>query len=468
MRLGLFSQIKSLLVFLLLTSCAQLPDVQHAKQSLKEGETQSAVRELVNLSNRGFPDAKLVLGDHFIKQSSVTDWKKAEQYYSEILAQDHRARLRMGKVYRKYNSYQPDSQLFHKSAEYFLEGVSAGDDLSLGPLIDLYLDNPKYLTKDIPIKTWISDLEITSPQMATVYLARYFALDMNQNLESRAKVIQLCRPQIVASKRCQLLLGRALYLDKNEPALESLVLEIKQLLEQNQLDHESVFKLAKGMLQGAPLESESIDRLIRLSASQYPDAHATLMKMYLTQGVSELSHEDSSKLIAIADSGNSKARYLVGRLYFKGIWFEQNPKLAEQYLLPVADSVSGAAYILGLIYRDGWLGEADVNRALDYLLSAARQGAKSADRELAKMFWVQKGVQMNPVYAYSFAKISASQGAKNAERQFIEISNSLTPEQLMEGDALAERELSERQKLRAQRTTQLEISSGGDLVVLEQ
>lgn len=130
-------------------------------------------------------------------------------------------------------------------------------------------------------------------------------------------------------------------------------------------------------------------------------------------------------LMRQGSEGDVEANYLLGKLYFDGKWVIQNPLSAKEYFSKAASDIIGAEIALGLLYLDGWLGDPDFEKALSHLLSAARRGSDTADRMLAEMYWRQRGVKRNEVYAYSFAKLATIKGSERSLLLFAEISVNL-------------------------------------------
>jgi alginate biosynthesis protein AlgK len=143
-----------------------------------------------------------------------------------------------------------------------------------------------------------------------------------------------------------------------------------------------------------------------------------------------------------------QAELLTGRLYFDGKRVPADPVLAEKYFLKARAVLPAADYFLGEMYYRGYLGKSDPQRALEYLLSAARRGHAKADYALAEMFWTGKGIQRNPVYALSFATLAAEAAADDIKFQTLHssIAGTANPMQQNQAERLRQQEVLERKK----------------------
>jgi alginate biosynthesis protein AlgK len=73
-----------------------------------------------------------------------------------------------------------------------------------------------------------------------------------------------------------------------------------------------------------------------------------------------------------------------------------------------------ADYYLGQIYRRGYLGKVYPQKALDHLLTAARNGQNSADFAIAQLFSQGKGTKPDPLNAYVFSQLAKAQNTPQA------------------------------------------------------
>src|SRR5690606_2114736 len=92
------------------------------------------------------------------------------------------------------------------------------------------------------------------------------------------------------------------------------------------------------------------------------------------------------------------------------------------------------------IYRRGYLGQVEPEKARDHLLHAARDGQAGADYALAQMYFQGRGIKPNPVYAYSFCELARKQGVPRALELKPLIEAQMTPVQRASADQLMRQE----------------------------
>jgi alginate biosynthesis protein AlgK len=187
--------------------------------------------------------------------------------------------------------------------------------------------------------------------------------------------------------------------------------------------------------------------LLELVEWNYPQAtYAKARLLYDYPGTG--TPEDLLDALARARArGSLQAELLTGRIYFDGRQVAADPVLAERHLLKARSQLPAADYFLGELYHRGYLGTADPQKALEYLLSAARRGHAKADYALAEMFWSGRGVRRNPVYSLSFITLAAE--AADADNRKIQelyrnIIDSTDPAQQQQAALLRRQESMER------------------------
>ena len=149
-----------------------------------------------------------------------------------------------------------------------------------------------------------------------------------------------------------------------------------------------------------------------------------------------------------------RAELLLGKLYYEGKWVPADAKAAEAHFEKAVGKEVAADYYLGQIYRRGYLGKVYPQKALDHLLTAARNGQNSADFAIAQLFSQGKGTKPDPVNAYVFSQLAKAQDTPEANDLAAQLEAPLTPEQRAQGQRLVQQELAARGTL-AQSTLQL-------------
>lgn len=437
-----------------IVSCGNLPDIHRAQQALDAGQHESAIRDLSILSDKGFPAAKLMLADYYALSSREEDWTRAEALYQSLLKVEPRALVRLGRHYRSLYGTTRYEMHFVRSAEAFLKGYGNGDLSCLDQLIDLYLSYPGNINNKALMENWLRAQAATRPELALNNRVRYLSLALD-GVPAGAEILQLCAKLPALNDEC--LYARAInsLREANSQQLEQLQLELAEAYHTGAISDESLYGIVK-RLEGSVYGSDpALEFFYNINASGYVPSFLALMNNHVGTPSRELPEADLNKLMDLANRGDSYAAYLVGRLFFSGRGLPQDPAQAEHYLKIAAREQKAAAYRLGLLYRDGWLGKPDFISAMEYFLVAARAGSKSADRALAQMFWLRKGIKQNPVYAYSFAKLANESGDAKARTLYLSIVPHLSSAELNDAEALYGAEKSLRSKLHIVRPNQI-------------
>ncbi len=115
-------------------------------------------------------------------------------------------------------------------------------------------------------------------------------------------------------------------------------------------------------------------------------------------------------------------------------------KVAEEHFKKAVGREVAADYYLGQIYRRGYLGKVYPQKALDHLLTAARNGQNSADFAIAQLFSQGKGTRPDPVNAYVFSQLAKAQNTPQANELAQTIEAQLPPDRLAEAQRLLKQE----------------------------
>lgn len=149
-----------------------------------------------------------------------------------------------------------------------------------------------------------------------------------------------------------------------------------------------------------------------------------------------------------------RAELLLGKLYYEGKLVPADAKVAEEHFQKAVGREVAADYYLGQIYRRGYLGKVYPQKALDHLLTAARNGQNSADFAIAQLFSQGKGTKPDPLNAYVFSQLAKAQNTPQADELATTLAAQLPPERLAEAQRLLQQEQATRGAL-SQNTLQL-------------
>jgi glutamyl-tRNA synthetase len=115
---------------------------------------------------------------------------------------------------------------------------------------------------------------------------------------------------------------------------------------------------------------------------------------------------------------------------------------AHQKFFPLAEAGDAKAqYNLGRMYDNGYGVAQDYTEAVRWYRLAAEQGDADAQFNLGVLYAQGKGVVQDFVKGYMWANLAAAQGGENARELRDKLNEAMTPEQITEGQRLARQSL---------------------------
>ena len=140
----------------------------------------------------------------------------------------------------------------------------------------------------------------------------------------------------------------------------------------------------------------------------------------------------------LAEQGDDRAQYNLGRLYLDGHGVPQDYSTAVKwYTLAAEQGFAKAQFNLGQMYRKGEGVPQDYATAVKWFSLAAEQGNAVAQSFLGWMYGMGKGVLRDYVRAHMWWNIAAAQGDENAIKNRDKVAGMMTSSQLEEAQKLA-------------------------------
>lgn len=145
------------------------------------------------------------------------------------------------------------------------------------------------------------------------------------------------------------------------------------------------------------------------------------------KGVEAFHNEDYAGAIKewapLAEKGDARAQYDMGLLYHTGLGVELDYQVAIMWYQRAAErQYAPAQFNLGSMYDNGEGVPQDYKTAIKWYLFAAEQGYSPAQYNLGSMYFGGQGVpKINPVAAYMWYSIAASEGNEFAQKTLKEI-----------------------------------------------
>lgn len=455
----------------LLQACT-LPDLGHAKQQIAAGNIAPAQAELAQLATKGVVEAMVLLGD----QLSKTEPAQAEQYYVyAVAAGEFKARGRLAKLYSQLAAETRQAAKFlgqatgdipgiedaHRSLDYARAALALGDDSVLSVMIKLNVQFPELNVQE-EIERIIQQAQKTGSTNALYAKVLWWESQVQVDANA-AQIERICKRLGHLEVGCYRSLVSLYQVQQDEAKIAAVVDQIKRDFHAGYISGAVVVSQSDWLADKNPVGKGAAFALALLDSirSKYPDANYEIAQLLYQHPGLQYAVDMDQLLETQQQAGDWRSSELLGEMYFMGKQRPLDPTRVYSLLQPIEDRSVSANYYLGLLARDGLLGQVDSENALQYLLKAARFGHEKADVALAEMFWQARGLAKNPVYAYSFARIASMRGSRQGEKLSTEIAMALNQQQVDQAVGLSNQELQARQLIKKNHLACCELETQG-------
>ncbi len=433
---------------LALSGCGNLPDVQRAEKAAAEGNVQDARAQLEELARFGLVDAQVELGDLYAEEDTPAARKQALDWYHKAAEQgSKRASIRIGKMNAREGD-TPEERA--NGARYLRKALAAGDKTALIPLVNLYLNFPNEFPNGNPLEL-IEQARAAGDPKGDVALARYY-VTTGQFAERTDEIESLCAPIAEAHPECFQLLARVYLVEGRDEDVKALVGRVKQAWEEGRIEDRDLYMFARWLSddESPRKQVSTTNELYLLLTPDYVPALTARAKLIMENNYLAEPDVVIEMLRQARDNGDQKATLSLARAYERGRIVPADPEKAIRYAMEVREKYPSAEYLLGRIYKRGYLGEPDPEKAKLHLLTAARRGFPKADYALAELFWEAKGIEVNRLYAWSFALLAVEGGVERARELMVEMVLTLPEHTEKQAEALYRQERAARRQMIAQ------------------
>ncbi|WP_446739661.1 alginate biosynthesis TPR repeat lipoprotein AlgK [Pseudomonas sp. TH07] len=452
LQVSVLPLVAALALALALAGCAGLPDQRLANEALKRGDTALAEQNYRQLADLGYSEAQVGLADIQVESRDPAQIKQAEATYRAAADTSPRAQARLGRLLvAKPGSTEAEQ---HEAEGLLKKAFANGEGNTLIPLAMLYLQYP-HSFPNINAQQQISQWQAAGyPEAGLAQVLLYRTQGTyDQHLD---EVERICKAALNSTDICYVELA-TVYQKRGQPEQQA------ELLKQLQAGYsrgtvsaqrvDSVARVLGDATLGKP-DEKTAQALLEQVAPGYPASWVSLAQ--LLYDFPELG--DVDKMMQYLDNGRAadqpRAELLLGKLYYEGKWVPADAKVAEEHFQKAVGKEVAADYYLGQIYRRGYLGQVYPQKALDHLLTAARNGQNSADFAIAQLFSQGKGTQPDPVNAYVFSQLAKAQDTPQANELAQQLDTQLPPAQRAQAQRLLQQEQALRGTL-SQNTLQL-------------
>lgn len=424
------------------TGSLALPDLQRGIAALQRGDATAAEADLLPLAEQGYPQAQAALGRLYSAQDTPEARGKALRWLSAAAATDPSLRVPLARTLMRSGNAADATE-----ADRLLK--SAAGDLDAGaPALQLrlYREFPQLVEAAAAAKLAAKLAASAKLEDRVEAVAWYRANALVQPLHAKA-LAALCEKHRSQIEECHVDLARHFRATQATAAQTQLIREVNERFAQQRLSPETLERVARSLsaddLPGAPSIAAAYAMLAKIK-NPSPTVTARRARLLMVDRNLDAKADPETLLRTAHGQGSTEAALYLGRMYVDDRNTTADPVQAERLLAEAATTLPAAHLYLGRMYERGVDGQMDAKRALTHYLLAARAGHPNADLALARMYWVNRGVKVNPVYAYAFARLAVHAAALGAPEFIVTLNSALDAEQIAQGQRLAEREFAAR------------------------
>ena len=416
-----------------------LPDLARGKAALDRGDLAAAEQDLKPLAEDGYLEAQVALARTYAAQNTKESALKAVEWYRMAAKQDPALRLPLVRQMMRSGRADP------KELESLLKDIGSQDSAALPLQLRLYREFPQLTSIGNAANLAQKVSESRLPEERAEAIAWYRA-NRDQPAAEKA-LVTLCERDRKQVQECyaDLVLHYRSIQDKG--ALEKLSAEVLKRYKDDQITPENLERVARAVSSedevGEP-DVEGAYKLLLLIKEPSASVLARKARMLILKPSLDPEADPVDMLQAAYKAGSMEAALYLGRLFLD----ETNPHAdaieAERLLRQAAPTLSGAHVWLGRLYERGYQGLPDPSRALRHYLVAARSGHPNADMALARMYSRNRGIRVDTVRAYAFAKLAEHYGNPGAPDLLNRLMPVMSQQEIANAQALAEAEFDAR------------------------
>ncbi|MFC3095978.1 hypothetical protein DRW07_06280 [Alteromonas sediminis] len=400
-----------LLVIITAAGCANLADVDRAKKAIDQPiineDYEQGVDALIFLAEKGYVEAQGELASLYAKDPSPDAKAQAARWFTEV--NQHTDRYMSRYVRWLANYAQQDDALYDEAVLLLQQQMRSDGDV--GPELVRLLAAKQTLSNDT-LRSIVNMISGPDAEEDGIKVLAY-ADDLGPFL---AEFDALCQANLQMKYECLLARLRYAKLHDSE-SLARIVSQANAAYMQGDIDDDHLTRLLSQLVTtegGAVPSYPQFARLLVDGALTGNDAlflrFAKLDEAYATGKADILA-----RLEQLHEAGNAEASVILANIHIEGKHLVARPAVGERYLQSVL-AHEDAKFFLGRLYLSGRLGYVKLQQGVDLLVDSGRQGNPQAYRELMRVFSGMRGVQVNGVYAHTFAGVFKLFGYTLAER----------------------------------------------------
>lgn len=439
-----------LLSSLLLAICAAsaagdgLPDLDRGIKALEAGDLKAAERDLRPLAERNYLEAQIRMARLYAQLGVPGSIDEAVYWYRRALKRDPTLRVPLAKALLQGGGVAAGNEI----DQLLREADAAGQADALHLRLRLYREQPQLAAAAEAAELARRGGRSRSRQDVAEAISWYRA-NAEANPDFRAEAAVLCKGAKAWVGDCYVDLIRHYRVIEDRDALAETQDEAVALYKDMRLAAETIERMAHSLVTEAlpgPRLDEPAFELFGLVADQSLTAKTRVARMLVEQPELDPQADPRPMLEEASAAGSAEASFYLGRLYMDEHAPYVDPKRAEQLLQQATAVDPRAHFYLGRLYERGYLGRAEPQRAFEHYLESARAGYARADLALAQLFSGNRGVRVDPVNAYAFARLAAHAQVPGGDALLMSLHSTVGQEQSALGQRKAEAEFEARQQ----------------------
>lgn len=426
-----------LLGAMLASPALALPDLARGRAALERGDLAAAETDLKPLAERGYLDAQVLLARVYTAKDTPESAALAVRWYRLAVEKDPALRLPLARSLMRSGQADP------AEIEQLLLALADDREAAALPLqLRLYREFPQLAEPGQAARLAQEVAAYRLPEDRAAAISWYRA----NRLEDRAyddALGALCEKDRAHVEECYADLARHFRALQDVGALKKLQAEAIERFDAGTMSPETVERMARHLaaddLPGKAAPDAAYALLLKIPEPT-AEVIARRARLLLAQPALDAQADPVALLKSAYELGSPEAALELGRLYLDELHPAADPVRAESLLREAAKTLPTAHTWLGRLYERGYLGLPEPERALQHYLLAARAGQPNADLALARMYSRNRGVRVDPVQAYGFARLAEHQGHPGAGEFILQLLPGMLDQQIKQGQQLAERE----------------------------
>lgn len=430
----------ALLAVLLLAPAAwALPDLARGKAALERGDLAAAEADLKPLAESGYVEAQIALARTYAAQNTPDSARKAVEWYRMAAKQDPALRLPLARTMMRAGRADP------KEIEGLLKDLVNEDSAALPLQLRLYREFPQLTSRAAAAGLASRVAGSRLPEERAEAIAWY--RDNRDEPAAEKALVGLCEKDRKLVQECYADLVRHYRSIDDKGALEKVGAEVLKRYKDAQITPDNLERVARALSSeddlGEP-DVESAYKLLLLIKEPSASVLARKARMLILKPSLDPEADPVDILRTAYKAGSMEAALYLGRLYLDDGSPHADPIEAERLLREAAPTLSGAHVWLGRLYERGYQGLPDPSRALKHYLVAARSGHPNADMALARMYSRNRGIRVDAVRAFAFAKLAEHYGNPGGSELIQRLLPVMSEQEVASAQALAEAEFDAR------------------------